>query len=203
VLGRLEMRRPAPKGGIDVRQDGRDRALRAPGVTHGAIRRHAADRPRPPLDELLAACCLDAVPDQQLARHEALDLLAGGAPLARFGGPQRAGGEVERGDAEAVLRTDGGGEQARCPGIQALFLEDGAGRDDAHDLAIHEPAHAPWALLAHGHRAAGRQQRATYGCAACAGKPQSGTSSGSPRLRAVSVRSRTPDASRASSKNIS
>jgi hypothetical protein len=41
--------------------------------------------------------------------------------------------------------------------------------------------------------------RAMYGSAACAGKPHSGTSSGSPRLRAVRVRSSARDARPASS----
>jgi hypothetical protein len=51
----------------------------------------------------------------------------------------------------------------------------------------------------HGDRVALAEEPVMYGCAACAGNPQSGTSSGSPRFRAVSVRSSAREAMPASS----
>src|SRR5439155_23580577 len=92
--------------------------------------------------------------EEQLARREALELVASELPAAHLGGTEGAGREVDGGDPEAVALGGQRREQARRARLEALLLEDRAGRDDAHHLAFHEPAPARRRLLAYGHRVA-------------------------------------------------
>src|SRR5207244_4568620 len=90
----------------------------------------------------------------QLARRQALALVAGEVPAAHLGGTDGAGREVDGGDAEAVALGGQRREQARRVRLEALLLEDRAGRDNAHHLALHEPAPARRRLLAERDRVA-------------------------------------------------
>src|SRR6185436_20519444 len=89
-----------------------------------------------------------------LARH---------LPALRLGRAEGAGREVDRRDAEAPTLARERREEARRARLEARLLEDGAGRDDADDLALHEAASAGRHLLAHRDREALREQAGDVG----------------------------------------
>src|SRR5262249_6951556 len=76
---------------------------------------------------------------EELARREAIELLARRRPALHLGGAERATGEVDGRDPEAgrpVVRQRR--QQARRARVEALLLPDGARRDRPHRLACEE-----------------------------------------------------------------
>src|SRR5262249_51077314 len=97
---------------------------------------------------------------EQLARRQALQLLAGDRPARDLARPERPAREVDRREAEAhAVLVGERDQQARRAWLEALLFEDGARRHDAHHLALEELLAGPrLSLLAAGHRMAGCQQ---------------------------------------------
>ncbi len=74
-----------------------------------------------------------------LARGEARDLLVQACRAERLGDEELAGRNIERREAKLFSPRATGDQEAFFRRGQHHLLADGAGRDDAHDLARHQP----------------------------------------------------------------